>query len=79
MRYRARFLAYAIWVHKNAVSKNWLMQVKVLSNTEYQTYQLQKFSKKFKTLDQVITWFRKPQLINPTHSDLITLACGLGN
>jgi len=26
------FLAYAIWVHKNATPKNWLMQVKGLNN-----------------------------------------------
>ena len=25
MRYRASFLAYAFWVHKNATPKNWLM------------------------------------------------------
>ena len=24
------FLAYAIWVHKNAMPKNWLMRVKEL-------------------------------------------------
>ena len=27
MCYRASFLAYAFWVHKNATPKNWLMQV----------------------------------------------------
>ena len=30
MRYRASFLAYAFWVHKNATPKNWLMRVKGL-------------------------------------------------
>jgi len=30
MRYGASFLAYAIWVHKNATPKNWLMRVKGL-------------------------------------------------
>ena len=30
MRYRASFLAYAFWVHKNAMPKNWLMRVKGL-------------------------------------------------
>ena len=29
MRYRASFLAYAFWVHKNGTLKNWLMRVKV--------------------------------------------------
>ena len=28
MRYRASFLAYAFWVHKNVAPKNWLMWVK---------------------------------------------------
>ena len=31
MRYRASFLAYAFWVHKNATPKNWLMRVKGLN------------------------------------------------
>ena len=31
MRYRASFLVYAFWVHKNATPKNWLMQVKGLN------------------------------------------------
>ena len=31
MRYRASFLAYAFWVHKNATPKNWLMRVKGLT------------------------------------------------
>ena len=30
MRYGASFLAYAIWVHKNATPQNWLMRVKEL-------------------------------------------------
>ena len=30
MRYGASFLAYAIWVHKNAMPKNWLMWLKGL-------------------------------------------------
>ena len=37
MRYGASFLAYAIWVHKNAMPKNWLMRVKGL-NEAYQTF-----------------------------------------
>ena len=32
MRYGASFLAYVIWVHKNAASKTWLMRVKGLKN-----------------------------------------------
>ena len=28
MHYGASFLAYAIWVHKSATLKNWLMRVK---------------------------------------------------
>ena len=31
MCYRASFLAYAFWVHKNATPKNWLMRVKGLN------------------------------------------------
>ena len=30
MRYRAMQLSYVIWVHKNAMPKNWLMKVKGL-------------------------------------------------
>ena len=32
MRYRASFLAYAFWMHKNATPKNWLMWVKGLKH-----------------------------------------------
>ena len=31
IRYRASLLAYAFWVHKNAMPKNWLMRVKGLN------------------------------------------------
>ena len=35
MHYRASFLAYAFWVHKNATPKNWLMRVKGLKAATY--------------------------------------------
>ena len=43
MRYGASFLAYAIWVHKNATPKNWLMRVKGLNVCVVKTFFLTKF------------------------------------
>ena len=35
MRYGASFFAYAIWVHKNATPKNWLIYMRVKGLKDY--------------------------------------------
>ena len=47
--YRASSLAYTIWVHKNAMPKNWLMRVKELSTGHY--------CFRYKRLHQARIWY----------------------